>query len=73
MKVIRLVGIFVLLATMIACDDDSNVAGRNVQQPSPEPVTFSLALTEAEFDRTADQNDLVVDGLPVQGATLTVD
>ena len=73
MKHIRLVGTFVLVATMIACDDDSGVAGRDVQQPLPEPVTFSLALTEAEFDRAADQGDLVVDGLPVQGATLTVD
>lgn len=72
MKKISLVGTVVLVGTLVACDDDSSVAGSR-QQPLPEPVTFSLALTEAEFDRAADQSDLVIDGLPVQGATLTVD
>ena len=73
MKETRLVGMLLLLATLVACDDDTSGAGDAGQQPLPEPVTFSVALTDAEFDRSADQKDLVIDTLPIQGATLSVD
>ena len=73
MKEARLIGTLVLFATLVACDDDSSGRSGAGQQPPPEPITYSVNLTAAEFDRAADQTDLVVDGLPVQGATVTVD
>lgn len=73
MKETRSVGMFVLIAALTACDDDSNIAGDVGQQPLPEPITFSVALTGAEISRSADQENLVIDTLPIQGATVTVD
>lgn len=76
MKITRLFVSSVLLAAMAACGGGSGGGSGDGGVPPPPPpasATYSVALTNAEIDRTADQNDIIVDGLPVDGATVTVD
>ncbi len=74
MKIIRLILSSALLAAMAACGGGSDGGGGGgTPPPPPTSATYSVALTDVEIDRTADQADLVVDGLPVDGATVTVD
>ncbi len=40
--------------------------------PPPASETYTVTLTEIRVERTADQQPLVVDGVPADGATLTV-
>jgi len=73
MKITRLIVSSVLLAAMAACGGGSG-GGDGSGPPSPPPASavYSAALTNVEIDRTADQDDIMVDGLPVDGATVTV-
>ena len=68
----RLPGCFIVIATLLACSDDDG--GRVDNRPPPAaPDTYSVTLTNVEIDRVADQQDMVIDGLPVDGATVTID
>lgn len=47
--------------------------GDGVPPTAPTPAsTYSVTLTAIELDRSADQQDMPVTGLPADGATLTV-
>ena len=74
MKITRLIVSSLLLATMAACGGGSGGGnGGGPPPPPPASTTYSVALTNVEIDRTADQDDIKIDGLPVDGATITVD
>lgn len=78
MKITRLFVSSVLLAAMAACGGGSGGGSGDGGVPLPPPpppasATYSVALTNVEIDRAADQDDIMVDGLPVDGATVTVD
>jgi len=76
MKRTRLIVSSVLLAAMAACGGGSGGGGGDGGIPPPPPpasATYAVALANVEIDRTADQDDIIVGGLPVGGATVTVD
>lgn len=72
MKISRMTVPGALLATLTACGGGSG-GGDGVPPPPPVQTTYSASLTGVEIDRTADQSDIVIDGLPAAGATITVD
>lgn len=72
MKITRMIVPGALLAALAACGGGSG-GGDGVPPPPPVQTTYSASLTGVEIDRTADQSDIVIDGLPAEGATITVD
>jgi hypothetical protein len=52
-----------------------DIGGNDGPNPPPPPPTeaYTVTLTAVGIDRIADQQALDVDGLPVAGATVTVD
>ena len=72
MKISRMTVPGALLAALAACGGGSG-GGDGVPPPPPVQTTYSASLTGVEIDRTADQSDIVIDGLPAEGATITVD
>lgn len=74
MKFTRLIFASVLLAAVAACGGGSGGGGSvAVSPPLPASKTYSITLTSVEIDRAADQIDIMVEGLPVDGATVVVD
>lgn len=76
MKFTRLILASVLLAAAAACGGGGSSGGGDgggAPLPPPASKTYSITLTSVEIDRAADQNDIMVHGLPVDGATVTVD
>lgn len=65
-----------LLLTLGACGGGgSGGSGGDAPPPTAPPPasTYSVTLTGIELERSADQQDLAVTGLPAEGATLTID
>ena len=76
MRYTMMLGCLSLFATVAACGGGGGGSGSpSPPPPSPPPpaATFSVALTGVDIDRVADQADIPIDGLPVDGATLTMD
>ena len=55
---------------LVACSGSSNGTGDN--SPEDGAATFTATVTLIEVDRTADQQDLAITGLPSEGATITL-
>lgn len=72
MKISRMTVPGALLAALAACGGGSG-GGDGVPPPPPVQTTYSASLTGVEIDRTADQSDIVIDGLPAEGAMITID
>lgn len=73
MKITRLIGLCILPAAITACGGGSGGAGGSPPPPPPPAATHSVALTGVQVDRAADQAAVDIGGLPVEGATVTVD
>ena len=57
--------------SLSACGGGGGGAGGQNTPPPPAP-TFQVTVTSIEVVRTADQLDMIIDGLPVTGATVGV-
>jgi|GEM_PF-1745164 len=59
-----------LLLFLAACSSSSDDPG---SPPAAGPTaTFTATVTAIDIDRTADQSEIAVTGLPAEGATITV-
>lgn len=56
---------------LTACGGGAGDAPPPPAPPPPPASTYSVTLTGIELQRSADQQDLPVTGLPADGATLT--
>lgn len=63
-----------MLLLQNGCGGGGSDGGGGAPPIPPPPVsTFSVTLTSIELDRSADQRDMPVTGVPADGATLTVE
>lgn len=62
-----------LLLTLGACGGGGSGGDAPPPTAPPPASTYSVTLTGIELERSADQQDLRVTGLPADGATLTID
>ncbi len=60
-----------LVATPLLAACHSHHSGGSAPPPS-QPLTYAVTLSDVKIARTADQQAMPVNGLPAQGATLTV-
>ncbi len=66
--------IFLLPLLLTACGDSGHSGPEEIPTPSPpQSVTYTATLTGLSLTKAASDESLPVTGLPVEGATITVE
>ena len=73
MKITRTFFLITALATVSACGGGGSGGAPDIDPPPPPASTYTVTLTAVGIERSADQAAIGVGGLPVEGATVTVD